>query len=151
PDRSVRHGPARGGHTMSLSIDATDITVFADSLAETDGVLHREILFANQSIISHGVSLAQDNAPRQDGILAGSIQPIGAVTVDGGSFGTSLIYANQREYGGTIYGKPYLHFRLPNGQWVKTRSVTQTGSFYMKRAFDDLQLYAMSAWGRAIE
>ena len=135
--------------TFAIDVGA-DWHAFSTALNASPAVINRELLTANQVIIAEGIALGQDNAPRLDGVLADSIQPIGAVTAAGGEFGTSVIYANQREYGGTIMGNPWLVFQV-NGRWVKVRSVTQSGSFYMKRTFDELQPFAMIAWDRALE
>lgn len=136
---------------MSFEIAlGADWDAFVRSVGASKGLIDRELQVANQAIISYGIMVAQENAPRLDGVLANSIQPIGGVSAAGGEFGTSLIYANQREYGGTIYGNPWLVFQV-GGRWVKVRSVTQTGSFYMKRTFDELEPFAMVAWDRALE
>ena len=136
---------------MSFTIDASDITVFGDGLSNAGGLMQNALQQANQQIITQGVAIAQGNAPRMDGILAGSIQPIGGVTAAGGEFGTSLIYAWMREEGGTIHGNPFLVFPGRNGGLVFARSVTQTGTHYMARTARELQPFAMAAWGKAIE
>lgn len=136
---------------MSFRIDASEIDVFADALGTSGALMQNALQTANQQIVAHGVAIAQGNAPRMDGVLAGSIQPIGAVTAAGGEFGTSLVYAWMREEGGTIMGNPWLVFQLPNGRWVKVRSVTQSGTHYMQRSVRELEPFALATWGKAIE
>lgn len=136
--------------TFAIEVDGS-WHAFANALNASTSLITQELLTANQVIVAEGIALAQDNAPRDDGILAGSIKPIGKVTASGGEFGTSLIYANQREYGGTIYGNPWLVFPGRDGRMVFVREVTQEGSFYMKRTFEDLEPFAHIAWDRALE
>ena len=135
---------------MSFRIDASEIDAFGTKLGAAGGLIQNALQTANQQIVTQGVALAQGNAPRRDGVLAGSIQPIGGVSAAGGEFGTSVIYAWMREVGGTITGNPWLVFQI-GGRWVRTRSVTQTGTHYMARSARELEPFAMMAWGRAIE
>jgi hypothetical protein len=135
---------------VSLEIDLSDITLFANALTASTPVVRNELLMANRGIVSEGIGIAQEKAPIEDGGLRNSIGVIGDITADGGSFGTSLIYAWQREEGGTIHGNPWLVFQV-NGRWVKVRSVTQVGTHYMRNTVGELEPIAMVAWGKAIE
>lgn len=134
-----------------LRIDAAEITVFADALASGSAGMQAALQQANQAIVAEGVGIAQGLAPRDDGVLADSIQPMGGVTAEGGEFGTSLIYAWMREEGGTIYGNPWLVFPGRHGGLVRVRQVTQSGTQYMRRTVAQLEPFAMVAWGKAIE
>lgn len=52
--------------------------------------------------------------------------------------GTDVEYAAQREFGGTIVPRhaSALRFRLPDGTWVTTQSVTQQATPYLRPAMD---------------
>lgn len=53
--------------------------------------------------------------------------------------GTNVIYARQREYGGTITARngPYLWWRDSDGSWHHARSVWQAATPYMRPAIDE--------------
>lgn len=53
--------------------------------------------------------------------------------------GTNVIYAKQREFGGTITAKnaPYLVWRDYDGGWHRARSVHQAATPYMRPAIDE--------------
>lgn len=51
----------------------------------------------------------------------------------------SLVYAAIHEFGGVITAKAseWLHFKLPNGDWVMTKSVTIPARPYLRPAYDN--------------
>jgi len=131
-------------------IDATEIIGFASTMSAAPHALQREMTVANTDILTEGIRLARGNAPVDEGFLRESIAVIDPATAIGGSFGTSAVYAWMREVGGTIYGNPWLVFQTKSGQWVKVRSVTQTGTRYMGRAVDSLRPHAQQRWQTAV-
>lgn len=135
---------------MSFDVSAPGIPGFSAALRAAPALLQREMTTASRTAVVEGVGLAQGFAPVQDGILRASIGIIGAPSAAGGSYGTSLIYAAQREFGGTITGNPWLVFQV-NGRWVKVRSVTQSGSHYMKRSADALRPRVRVIYGLAVQ
>lgn len=132
-----------------MEIDASDIFGFAEAMSAAPGQLDREMTRGGQAALLEGVGLAQEYAPVDEGVLRGSIGII-RMSGWGGSYGTSLVYAWQREEGGTITGNPWLVFQV-NGNWVKVRSVTQTGSHYMQRSADALEPRIDRIYGMAVE
>ena len=106
---------------------------------------------ANQKIVVFGIATAQSNAPRLDGLLAGSIQQIGAISAAGGEFGTSVIYAFIQEEGGTIVGNPLLFLQRNGVIFAVARQVTITGTHYMRRSVEEMVPFAMATWGQAID
>lgn len=137
-----------------LTVDAGELTGFANAMKAAPGMLQSGLRAATQGLVATGVAMAQDNAPRMDGVLANSIQPISS-GMDGlsGEFGTSLVYAWQREMGGTIYPKKgkYLVFTGRDGQLVFARSVTQSGSFYMQRTANQLRPLVFITYAQAVD
>lgn len=125
---------------MEISIDVTELVGYADAMAQAPGVLQAEMKASSAVALHEGIGYAQENVPRKDGILAASIMILDGPTAEGGAYGSSLVYANQREYGGTIYPRngKFLVFEV-DGELVFARSVTQTGSFYMKKSMETLE------------
>lgn len=132
-----------------MEIDAGEIFGFAEAMSNAPGQLDREMTRAGQAALLEGVGLAQEYAPVDEGVLRASIGIINQ-SGWGGLYGTSLVYAWQREEGGTIEGNPWLVFQI-NGQWVKVRSVTQTGSHYMQRSADALEPRLDRIYGMAVD
>ncbi len=132
-----------------IVIDASEITGFASAMGRAPGAIEDGLNQAASVAVVEGIGLAQGNAPVQDGPLRASIGIIEPPSTSGGSFGTSMIYAAQREFGGTITGNPWLVFQI-DGQWVKVRSVTQTGSFYMRDAAAELQPRLPAIYANAV-
>ncbi len=132
-----------------MEIDASELFGFAQAMSASSGQLDREMTRAGQAALLEGVGLAQEYAPADEGTLRGSIGIINQSSW-GGAYGTSLVYAWQREEGGTITGNPWLVFQV-HGQWVKVRSVTQTGSHYMQRSADALAPRLDRIYGMAVD
>lgn len=125
---------------MDLRIDASDLLGFADAMAQAPDTLAQEMRTSSQVALHEGVGYAQEAAPRDSGNLAGSIRVLDGPSDKGGAYGSSLVYAWQREEGGTIYPRngKYLVFEI-DGQLVFARSVTQTGSHYMEKSRQRLE------------
>lgn len=133
-----------------ITVDAAELIAFGRAAAAAPDRMRQELVITTQALGAEGVAMAQENAPIMDGALRNSIQIIRSGELDV-EFGTSLIYANQREYGGTIRPKKgkYLWFRV-GGKLVRARQVTQRGSFYMRRTVSQLQPVVFLAYQRAV-
>lgn len=133
---------------MDIRLDASEIFAFGEVMQLAPNTLQRELKDSTLVALHEGIGYAQEQVPREDGILAADIRVLEGPDPDGGSYGTDLIYANQREYGGTILprNKKYLAFQMadavtpdnPEG-WVFATKVTQEGSFFMKKSYEDLE------------
>lgn len=132
-----------------IIIDAAEVTGLASAMGRAPGAIEGGLTRAASVAVVEGIGLAQGNAPVKDGVLRASIGIIEQPTAAGASFGTSLEYAAQREFGGTITGNPWLVFQI-DGQWVKVRSVTQTGSHYMRDAAAELQPRLPAIYANAV-
>lgn len=135
---------------MQITVDASEVIAFAGNAARAAAVLDAELTAASAAALAEGVGLAQNNAPVDTGALRGSIGIIEGPSKDGGSYGTSLVYAWMREEGGTIYGNPYLVFRV-DGRLVFARSVTQSGTKYMERSAAQLEPRLDAIYGAAVQ
>lgn len=134
---------------MEIVIDTSEVQAFAGRMAGVDGILDREMRRAGDTVLTEAVGFAQEFAPVDEDTLRNSI---GIVSRDGwgGTYGTSLEYAWMRERGGTIHGNPWLVFQV-NGQWVKVRSVTQSGSHYMERSRQRMDGRAQAIYEMALQ
>lgn len=67
--------------------------------------------------------------------------------------GTGVVYAAIQEFGGTIHAKRggWLVFRLPSGQWIRTKSVTIPAHPYLRPAFDYNKATAIATIGKVFE
>lgn len=67
--------------------------------------------------------------------------------------GTNVIYARQREYGGTITARngPFLWWKDDNGNWHHARSVYQRPQPYMRPAIDENQEEVRREVGEALQ
>lgn len=135
---------------MEIDVDASEVIAFAANAAQAEAILDREMTAASGAALAEGVGLAQEYAPKEQGLLAGSIGILDGPSKEGGSYGTSLVYAWMREEGGTITGNPWLVFQV-NGQWVKVRSVTQSGTQYMARSAETLEPRLDRIYGMALD
>lgn len=135
---------------MTFTINAQDFYDFALAANLSWGKYKTNMTTANTIIRAKGIEMSRTFAPHDQGPLRASIKPIGGVDEDSAEFGTDLIYAWQREEGGTIEGNPYLVFQV-KGRWVKVRSVYQEGSHYMAKTMVPLRPFALYQWGIAID
>lgn len=125
---------------MEIRIDASELLGFAEAMAQAPGALRAEMTNANAVLLHEGIGYAQEEVPRDSGNLAGSIRVLDGPNAEGGAYGSDLVYAWQREEGGTIYPRngKFLVFEV-DGELVFARSVTQTGSHYMQKSKDRLE------------
>lgn len=125
---------------MDLRIDVSELVGFAEAMAQAPDVLQQEMEMSSMVALHEGIGYAQEETPRDSGDLAGSIRILDGPGAEGGSYGSSLVYAWQREKGGTIYPRngKYLVFEI-DGQLIFARSVTQTGSHYMEKSRQRLE------------
>jgi hypothetical protein len=135
---------------MDVWVDSADLDPFAAAMAAAPALLDREMQVSRDAALLEGIGYAVDFAPvGETGSLAGSIH---VLSQDGwgGRYGTDLIYAWQREEGGTIYGNPYLVFEW-NGRLIFARQVTQEGDHYMQKSADALEPRLDAIYGRGVE
>ncbi len=139
-----------------LRFDASEITEWGLAVSTVPGKLRPELLRTTNALTAEGAGIAGDLAPRKDGILAGSIVPEAAVfagEVVQGSYGTGVIYAAQKEYGGTISARnaPYLVFQLADGTWRRAKSVYQAPQPYMAPSADRMRTRVKPAYNAAVK
>lgn len=134
---------------MEITIDAAELIGFADAMAQAPGLLDAEMQAARDAALTEGVGYAQEFAPIDTGALAGSIT---ILTREGwgGSWGTNLVYAWQREEGGPIEGNPYLVFEI-DGRLIFARRVVQEGSHYMQRSVEAMEGRVGDIYGRGVD
>lgn len=137
---------------MEITIDTSEITGFGTAMGAAAGLLESEMEAANAGLLVEGVGLAQEYAPVLDGTLRGSITIIDGPSAAGGSYGTSLEYAWQREEGGTIVPRnaSVLVFEI-DGETIFAKSVTQEGSHYMQQSVDALEPKVLPAYEAAVD
>lgn len=133
-----------------ITVDSSEVFKLAVDMNASVWHLRRELTSANREIGARAVVIAQGIAPHASGALAASIHIIGRVSSQGVRVGTSLVYAWQREMGGTITGNPWLVFPGPNGRLVRVRSVHQTGSHYMAKTAAAIGPFAEERYARAV-
>lgn len=66
--------------------------------------------------------------------------------------GTNVVYARQREYGGTIRARnaPFLVWQDEDGTWRRARAVTQEATPYLRPAVDEHSGEARDEFGQAL-
>jgi hypothetical protein len=139
-----------GGLEFHTSLDTSDMQAAVDRLADranaaVELATRRGIAFFVGAAMAHAPVAKSVQAPRHvGGTLRRSIHIVEVTQIGPGRWlataGPSVIYGRFRDLGGTIHAKngPYLKFQI-DGNWVQVESVTQTGSFYMEKALDDLE------------
>ena len=136
---------------MELRVDASEISAYATRLGAAPGLIRSELSTTVRAVAVEGVGLAQGYAPVDTGALRGGIALLSSGGMEASYGVRGIVYARMREFGGTIVGRPWLVFRTKSGNWVKVRSVTQTGSRYMQRSLDALRPRAEAAFGAALQ
>ena len=133
---------------VQIAIDVREFYAFATDAVEAAMVLDNEMRASTLVALHEGIGYAQEHVPRGNGDLAASIRILEGPDEDGGAYGTDMIYAWQREEGGTIYARngKALVFTMPEAVsadnpegLVFAKSVTQEGSHYMQQSMDDLE------------
>jgi hypothetical protein len=136
---------------VDVVVDVREVYDFAGDLSSAR--IGGELAEAVNAGLAQGVSLAQGFAPYLYGVLSGDIRILRAASAGNlsGSYGTTVVYAYMREYGGTITARnaPYLVFQV-GGRWVQVKSVTQTGTHYMGRSRDALEPLLKAALADAL-
>lgn len=137
---------------MEIIIDASELVGFADAMAHASGKFANEMTAANAVLLHEGIGYAQEAAPRESGNLAGSIRILDGPSAEGGAYGSDLVYAWQREEGGTITArnKKALAFEI-DGKLIMVKSVTQKGSHYMRKSKDRLEPRTKPVYQLAID
>lgn len=126
---------------MEIRFDASELIGFADAMGQAPDDLRNEMQLGSQVLLHEGIGYAQEEAPRGDsGNLAGSIRVLDGPSAEGGAYGSDLVYASQREEGGTIYPRngDFLWFEI-DGQLIRARKVEQEGSHYMQKSMERLE------------
>jgi hypothetical protein len=133
-------GTIAGLRALAQRIDQATQAIAADAIH----------LYQLAGIANAPVGDYPDNSTNPPGDLARSIDVQGPRGADGiyeAEVGPTVIYGRQRELGGTIFAKSAgaLHF-FRYGDEIFTRSVTQVGSHYMLRAWDQVtpQIYPLA-------
>ena len=134
---------------MDVWVDSADLDPFARAMALAPERLDAEMQISRDVALMEGIGYAVDFAPKEDGTLAGSIH---VLTRDGwgGSYGTDLVYAWQREEGGPIEGNPFLVFEI-DGRLIFARRVVQEGTHYMERSAEALEPRLEPIFGMGVE
>lgn len=137
---------------MEFVIDARELVQFADAMAQSPEVLNTELEASAYVVLHEGIGYAQEFVPRDEGNLAASIVILEEASASGGSYGSELDYAWQREEGGTIYPRngQFLVFEV-GGQLVFARKVTQEGSHYMQQSMDAMEPRVVPIYQLAID
>ena len=121
-----------------------------DELRANIDKLTRAVDDAARIAVTNGANLIERRAKQKAPVLTGTLRRsihVDSITHLGAGrwqslTGPSAIYARIREKGGVIKAKPnnrlggYLLFQGSTG-WAKVKSVKQTGTHYMQRAFDE--------------
>ena len=124
-----------------IQADISDLTTWTALMYRAPAKLRAEMQKRNISLLQQGAGIMRALAPRgKTGNLRGSIG-VTRSSAFSGTFGTSLIYAAQRNFGGTIRARnaPYLVFPGRNGGLVRVKSVTQSGTHYLERTVTRLR------------
>lgn len=123
-----------------IQIEMNELNEWAARMESAPARLRTEMQKRTISLLQQGAGIMRTLAPRLTGRLAGSIG-VTRSSAFSGTFGTSLIYAAQRNFGGTIRARnaPYLVFPGRNGGLVRVKSVTQSGTHYLERTVTRLR------------
>lgn len=136
---------------VTLHVDTSELRGFSTAMSGSAGILKQELITATTALGTEGVSLMQENVPIDQGVLRGSVtlQESGGLTASFGPLG--VIYARIQNYGGTIFGRPWLVFQTKAGNWVKVRSVTIPATNYVQRTADALRPRVQRTYQAAVD
>lgn len=143
---------------MKISIDTGEITAWAAQMANPEAMVKEELLVTHRVLLGYGVGRAVSLAPVREGGLRGSIGVMNAPKFVGnrivGSYGTDLVYAHIREFGGVIRPrtKGFLAWQDDRtGKWIFTKKpVVQSGRPYMFPSADAVQVRMGPAYDAAV-
>lgn len=141
---------------MKLEITSPELDRFAAALLMAPQVTRTEMLKAEEGLLAAGVRFTAIAAPVDQGNLRGSIGVLVAAHWTGGgvsgSYGTNLLYAAQRNFGGPIYAKPggWLVFEV-GGKTIFAKKVVQTGSHFMESGMDQVEPMVIVAFEGALD
>lgn len=137
---------------MDITIDVSELISFSVDIDRAAEVLGFEMKDAAEAALHRGIEYAAENAPVDNGDLRASIHVLEGPDADGGAYGTDLVYAWQREEGGTIVPRnaKTLAFMV-GGQLVFAKSVTQTGSHYMQKSMESLEPELVTFYELAVD
>lgn len=137
---------------MDITVDLTEVEGLSVAMDMAPNVLDSELAAASDVILGEGIGYAKEEAPVDNSDLKNSIRMLDGPNSEGGSYGTDLIYAWQREEGGTITARnaEALVF-MYNGHLVIVKSVTQEGSHYMQRSMEKMEPRVLPIFGAAVD
>lgn len=122
---------------FSVTIDQRASKKLFDFFSRPDEKFGKALDAALFNLVQFARGKAVQYAPYKSGTLRRSITT--RVTArKQGIIGINLVYARQREFGGTIVPRnaKALVFKV-NGHWVRTQRVVQKGKPYFKPAYDE--------------
>lgn len=134
-----------------LQIEVHDLNIWVARMESAPAALRNELAKRTISLLQQGAGIMRTLAPRLTGRLAGSIGVTRSAGTSG-TFGTSLVYAAQRNFGGTIRARnaPFLVFPGRNGGLVRVKSVTQSGTHYLERTLVKLRPLVQQEYRQAV-
>lgn len=141
---------------ITITIHAEDADRIVVALMLAPQLLRTELLATEEGLLGEGIGLTQEAAPVDEGVLRASIGVLDVAHWTGGgvsgAYGTSLLYAAQRNFGGPIYAKPggWLVFEI-DGELIFAKKVVQTGSHYMEKGAEQLEPKVAEAFGLALD
>ncbi|MGN6484699.1 MAG: hypothetical protein ACTHMX_09860 [Thermomicrobiales bacterium] len=142
---------------ITITLSAPDAERIAVALMLAPDLTRSELLKVEQALLASGIGFTQEATPvGETGNLRASIGVIEQAHWTGGgvsgAYGTSLIYAAQRNFGGPIYARPggWLVFEI-NGRKIFAKKVVQTGAHYMEAGVEQLEPLVAAGFGRALD
>ncbi|MGB3329151.1 MAG: hypothetical protein WBA46_09375 [Thermomicrobiales bacterium] len=141
---------------ITITLSAPDAERFAVALMLAPELTRSEMLKVEQGLLAAGIGFTQVAAPVDSGALRASIGVLDAAHWTGGgvsgAYGTSLIYAAQRNFGGPIYARPggWLVFEI-DGRKIFAKKVVQSGSHYMEAGVEQLEPLVAAGFGKVLD
>lgn len=141
---------------MKITILAPDLPRFEEALLRAPEILKQELILADQELLRAGIRYTVIAAPVDEGVLRASISFLEHAHWTGGgvsgSYGTNLLYAAQRNFGGPIFAKPggWLVFEI-DGKTIFAKRVDQKGSHYMEAGMDQVEPLVAVTFEKALE
>lgn len=138
-----------------ITIDAKDVLAFAADAGAARVVYEEEAAKATNAAAVEGAGYMQEAAPVDQGNLRDEIRVLRTAGVGNleATYGVNTLeYANQRNFGGTIYPRngEFLVFEI-DGELIFARSVTQTGDHFMETSAERLEPLLPRGFELAIE
>lgn len=137
---------------MDLTVDIRELTDFSTAMSWAGDQLSVEMAASTSVALHEGIGYAQDEVPVDEGNLKADIRILDGPTPGGGAYGSDLVYAWQREEGGTIYPRNArkLVFEI-DGVLIFADKVEQEGSHFMEKSRQRLALRIKSIYQLAVD